>query len=68
MPAEHPGFERMMNTTDAVKALGISRTTLVKILKRGAIPTYVLNKRILFRASDLSKYIESCRVSDSNGL
>ncbi len=52
--------DRLFTKEEAAEYLRISRTTLGRLMKK--IPYIKLDRRVLFRKSDIDKYLESKKV------
>lgn len=64
--AEHPTFEPLLDSAEAAKLLGgIHPKTLMKKAREGAIPSYVVFGKRLFRASELDSWLSPCSTSFS---
>jgi len=54
------GEDRLLTKEEAAEYMRISRATLGRIMKE--IPYIKLGRRVLFKMSDIEKYLESKRV------
>lgn len=52
--------DRLLTKDEAAKYLRISRTTLGRLMKK--IPYIKLDRRVLFKKSDIDKFLESKKV------
>jgi excisionase family DNA binding protein len=59
---EEEGF---LTRDQVMKYLHISRTSLYMLMKRGAFPYYRLERKILFRKSDIDAFMEAHKVASS---
>lgn len=56
-----PG-EKLLTRAELMEYLRISRGTLDKIIKKRAIPFIKLDQKVLFRLSDVDRWLESKTV------
>jgi len=52
----------LLTINEALEYLKISRGSLYKLMKQKAFPYIKLEKRVLFRKSDIDKFLESKTV------
>ena len=58
-----PGMEKdLMTKAEMLEYLRISKGTLDKLMREKGIPFLKLGKRVLFKKSDIDKWLESKRV------
>jgi predicted DNA-binding transcriptional regulator AlpA len=58
---------RLLNERESAKLLGVSATTLrQRIRYRGLVKFYRVNRRILYKASDLLDYLDRCKIEPTN--
>jgi len=69
---EGMGFDRILSTmtddifmtrAELMEYLKIRRTTLQRLMNRKEFPWFKLDRRILFKKSDIDKWLESKRIS-----
>jgi excisionase family DNA binding protein len=51
--------EELLSRDEVMEYLKISRTTLQKLMKQKCFPYIKLERRVLFRRSDIDKFLES---------
>ena len=54
--------DRLLTKDEAAKYLRISVTTLGRMIRQREIPHIKLGRRVLFKMSDIDKYLESKKV------
>ena len=54
--------DELLTINEALEYLKISRGSLYKLMKQKAFPYIKLEKRVLFRKSDIDKFLESKTV------
>lgn len=52
---------------EAVRAIGLGRSTLYDLIKAGQIRTIKASGRRLILRSDLEAYLKACREADASG-
>ncbi len=52
----------LMTIAEAMQYLRISRSTMHRLMRKHALPYLKLEKKILFRRSEIEKYLESITV------
>lgn len=51
----------LLTTDEACAVLGVSPTTLGRMVRDGEIPRYKIRASVRFDRADLEKYLQSCR-------
>ena len=57
--AEDFAFERLLSADEGIKLIPVHRNTLLLWARQGKIPCYRIGRRVVFRASDLNRWLES---------
>lgn len=52
----------MIDVTEAAKRLGLSVSTIRRMVREGHLPAYKLGKQLRFKTEDLTDYVEANRV------
>ena len=59
--------EALMTKKDVMEYLRISHDTLHRLMKRGAFQYFKLDRKVLFRKSDIDAYLEAHLVKSAGG-
>ena len=57
--------EGFLTREEVMEYLRISRTSLYMLMKSGAFPYYRLERKILFKKSDIDAFMEAHKVTDA---
>lgn len=62
VPFDMPVFPEFLTKDDLIRILKISRPTINRLMKQKAFPFIKLERRVLFRKSDIDRFLESKTV------
>jgi excisionase family DNA binding protein len=61
-------LHKLLNAKEATEILGISRSSLYKLVRQGEVQAIRFGKSVRFLPEDIEAYIQKSKVNTTNGL